>query len=46
MMQGFIFGACLAIVVVLGIMDNKLDRIEKALKEQHAPKQVAACKLT
>lgn len=34
--MGYIFGA----------ISNQLDRIEKALKEQHAPKQVAACKLT
>jgi hypothetical protein len=45
-MQGFILGAVLAIGGFLGIISAQLDRIEKALKEQHAPKQVAACKLT
>ena len=45
-MQAFILGAVIAVACFLGIISAQLDRIEKALKEQHAPKQVAACKLT
>lgn len=43
-MQGFILGVCFGITVILGIMDNKLDRIEKAITKPTVTQ--TACKLT
>jgi len=44
MMQNFIAGLCIAITVVLSFMDNRLERIEKAVVKPVATH--TACKLT
>ena len=43
-MQGFILGVCFGITVILGVMGNKLDRIEKAVVKPTVTQ--TACKLT